>query len=118
MCNGRQACLALITHFEGDAQQDQVKDKAYAAIAAAKYYGEKKKFPFEIYVMIHQEAYADLEQYDEQVCEEKRVQDLLMGIKDNSPAANTAKGTILCYCPQIILFEVLNVFFVFCPLND
>ena len=68
--------------------------------------------------MIHQEAYADLEQYGEQVCEEKRVQDLLMGIKDNSPAANTAKGTILCYCLQIILFEVLNIFFVFCPLND
>ncbi len=44
---------------------------------------------------IHQDAFSDLEQYGEHVSEEKRVRDLLMGIKDNSPAANAAKGTIL-----------------------
>ena len=41
--DGRQAWLALVGHFEGDAQRDRVKDAAYAAIAAARYYGDKKK---------------------------------------------------------------------------
>lgn len=48
-----------------------------------------------MYVMIHQGVYADLEQYGEVVSEEKQVEDLLQGIKDNSPAINAAKGTIL-----------------------
>jgi hypothetical protein len=93
--NGRQAWLALVNHFEGDAQRDRVKDAAYVAIAAACYYGDKKKFTFEMYVTIHQDAYSNLEQYREIISEEKRVQDLLTNIKDNSPAANAAKGTIL-----------------------
>jgi hypothetical protein len=93
--NGRGAWLALVNHFEGDAQRDRVKDHAYALIAAAKYYGEKKRFTFETYITIHQDAYADLEQYGELISEEKRVRDLLTNIKDNSPATNAAKGTIL-----------------------
>jgi hypothetical protein len=92
--NGRQAWLALVGHFEGDAQCDRMKDAAYASIAAARYYGDKKKITFEVYVTIHQDAYSDLEQYGEIISEEKRVCDLLANIKDNSPAANAAKGTI------------------------
>jgi hypothetical protein len=38
--NGRASWQALMNHFEGDAQKDRVKDHAYAAIAAAKYYGD------------------------------------------------------------------------------
>jgi len=93
--NGRASWQALVNHFEGDAQKDWVKDQAYAAIAAAKYYGDRKKITFETYVMIHQDAFADLSQYGEIISEEKRVCDLLQGIKDNSAAANAAKGTIL-----------------------
>ncbi len=93
--NGRGAWLALVNHFEGDAQRDRVKDHAYALIAAAKYYGEKKRFTFETYITIHQDAYADLEQYGELISEEKRVRDLLTNIKDNSPATNAAKGPYL-----------------------
>jgi len=59
------------------------------------YHGERKKFSFETYVTIHQDSYADLIQYGEVVSEEKRVRDLLQGIKDNSLAANAAKGTVL-----------------------
>jgi hypothetical protein len=73
--NGRQALRALVNHFEGDAQRDRVKDAAYASIAAARYYGEKKKFTFETYVSIHQDAYADLEQCGEIISEEKCVGD-------------------------------------------
>jgi hypothetical protein len=93
--NGRQAWLAIVNHFEGEAQRDRVKDNAYAAIAVARYYGERKRFTFETYVTIHQDAYSDLEQYGEIISEEKRVRDLLTNIKDLSPAANAAKGTIL-----------------------
>jgi hypothetical protein len=93
--NGREAWLSLEQHFEGDAQCNRVKDQAYASTASAKYHGEKKRFTFETYVTIHQDAYADLEQYGEVISEEKRVRDLLVNIKDTSPAANAAKGTIL-----------------------
>jgi hypothetical protein len=93
--NGRAGWLDLVAHYEGDAQRDRVKDNAYAAIAAARYHGERKKFIFETYVTIHQEAYSDLIQYGEVISEEKRVRDLLQGIKDNSAIANAAKGTVL-----------------------
>jgi hypothetical protein len=93
--NGRASWQALINHFEGYAQSDWVKDHAYASISAAKYYGDRKKFTFETYVTLHQDAYADLSQYGEIISEEKRVRDLLQGIKDNSLAVNVAKGTIL-----------------------
>jgi hypothetical protein len=91
--DGRRAWLALVAHFEGDVQRDRVKDHAHSSIAAAKYHGEKKRFSFETYVTIHQEAYEDLEQYGEHVSEEKRVRDLLQGIKD--PSINAAKEAIL-----------------------
>jgi hypothetical protein len=43
--HGKNAWLALVSDFEGDAQRDFVKDNAYASIAAAKYYGERKLSP-------------------------------------------------------------------------
>jgi hypothetical protein len=91
--DGRGSWLVLLAHYEGDAQRDKVKDHDYSAIAAAKYHGEKKKFSFETYVTIHQEAYGDLEQYGEHISEEKRVCDLLQGIK--YPTVNAAKEAIL-----------------------
>ncbi len=33
-----------MAHYEDDAQRDRVKDHAYAAIAAARYHGEQKKY--------------------------------------------------------------------------
>jgi hypothetical protein len=71
--DGRQAWLVLVNHFEGDARRNRIKDAAYAAIAAACYYDDKKRFTFETYVTIHQDAYAGLEQYGEVILEEKRV---------------------------------------------
>jgi hypothetical protein len=91
--NGRAAWIALLDHYEGDAQRDRVKDAAYAAISQARYFGDRKKFSFETYVTIHQDAYEDLEQYGQLVSANKRVRDLLQGIKD--PKANAAKETIL-----------------------
>ncbi len=91
--NGRAAWLALLDHYEGDAQRDRVKDAAYAAIAQARYFGDRKRFSFETYVTIHQDAYEDLEQYGQVISADKRVRDLLQGIKD--PKANAAKETIL-----------------------
>lgn len=69
--------MALLAYYEGSAARDRVKEAAYAAIANAKYHGEKKKFSFETYVNIHQEAYQDLRQNDEIIPEDKRVRDLL-----------------------------------------
>ena len=46
--NGRAVWLALLAHYEGDAQKDRMKDAAYAAIAAARYFGERKRFSFDL----------------------------------------------------------------------
>ena len=91
--NGRAAWLAMLAYYEGSAARDRVKESAYAAIANAKYHGEKKRFSFDTYVNIHQEAYQDLRQNDEVIPEDKRVRDLLTGIKDQS--LNAAKQTIM-----------------------
>lgn len=91
--NGRATWLSLLTYYEGTAARDCVKEAAYAAKSNAKYYGEKKKFSFDTYVNIHQEAYQDLHQNDETIPEDKRVRDLLTGIKDAS--LNAAKQTIM-----------------------
>lgn len=91
--DGRSSWLTLLNHFEGDTQWDQVKDAAYAAIANAKYYGEKKHFSFETYATIHQEAYEDLEQYGETIFEDKRVWDLLQGIRD--PTVKAPRESVL-----------------------
>jgi hypothetical protein len=91
--NGQAAWLALLDHYEGDAQRDRVKDVAYAAISQACYFGDRKSFSFETYVTIHQDAYGDLEQYGQVVSPDKHLRDLLQGIKD--PKANAAKETIL-----------------------
>jgi hypothetical protein len=91
--DGRAAWMALLDHYEGDAQRDRVKDAAYAAITQARYHGDRKRFSFETYITIHQDAYEDLEQYGQVVSADKRVRDLLQGIKD--PKANAAKETIL-----------------------
>jgi len=102
--NGRAAWLALITHYEGDAQKDRVKDAAYTAIAQAKYFGDRKKFSFETYVTVHQEAFEDLEQYGQHIPADKRVRDLLQGIKD--PKANAAKETVLATAPSGMTFPL------------
>jgi len=91
--NGRAAWLAIIAYYEGSAARDRVKEAAYAAIANAKYHGERKKFSFDVYVNIHQEAYQDLQQNDEIIPEDKRVRDFLSGIKDQS--LNAAKQTVM-----------------------
>jgi len=91
--NGWAAWLVLLEHYEGDAQRDRVKDAAYAAIAQAHYLGDRKHFSFESYVTMHQDAYEDLEQYGQFISADKRVRDLLQGIKDTR--ANEAKETIL-----------------------
>jgi hypothetical protein len=70
---------------------DWVKDAAYAAIAQAHYFGGCKKFSFEMYVTIHQDAYEDLEQYGQMISADKQVRDLLQGIKD--PKLNAAKDS-------------------------
>jgi hypothetical protein len=51
--NGRAAWQALLDHYEGDAQKDWVKDAAYALIAQAFYFGDRKRFSFETYITIH-----------------------------------------------------------------
>jgi len=51
--NGRAAWQALLDHYEGDAQKDRVKDAAYASIAQACYFGDRKRFSFETYITIH-----------------------------------------------------------------
>jgi hypothetical protein len=91
--NSRASWLALLAYYEGTAARDRVKEAAYAAIVNVKYHSARKKFSFETYINIHQEAYQDLRQNDEIIPEDKCVRDLLMGIRDQS--LNAAKQTIM-----------------------
>jgi hypothetical protein len=82
-----------MAYYKGSAARDRIKEAAYAAISNAKYHGERKKFSFDVYVNIHQEAYQDSWQHDEAIPEDKRVRDFLSGIKDQT--LNAAKQTIM-----------------------
>jgi hypothetical protein len=96
--NSRAAWQELLFHYNGDAEKDRVKDTTYSAIHHATYHGAQERFSFKAYVTIHQGAYAHLVQYNKPIPEDKRVHNLLQGIKD--PTSQAAKQMILA-SPQL-----------------
>jgi hypothetical protein len=93
MRNGRAAWKALINHYEGTAEQNKIKEAAYATIRNATYAGERRNWSFDSYYHAHQDAHYDLENYGEYISESKKVTDFLRGISD--PQCAVAKGIVL-----------------------
>ena len=91
--NGRQAYLALKTHYFGDAYQTRLRAKADQALETNYYDGTKRNFTYERYIETLQRAFADLESTGEFVSHERKVRVLMTGVHD--PRLESAKNTIL-----------------------
>ena len=79
--NRQKAWKSLSKHYFGSGPISTEKQKAYAAIKAAKYTGKLARFTFETYVSTLQNAYETLAEFNEPVAEAKKVQDFLDGIQ-------------------------------------
>jgi len=102
--NGRGAVLALRRQCEGTSAIQTRKAAAYAKIASARYSGQKRQFPFDSYVEMHQEAHNTLADLDEPVPETKKVTDFLAGITD--ARLSNAKDLILGDTQKLQNFEL------------
>ena len=93
--NGRGAWLALMSHYEGRAFRENSINEAYSTIENSCYIGETQNFSFEQYITLYQGAYTTLEEYNENVNEEKRVCDFLRNINCNklASAVNVVRAT-------------------------
>ena len=91
--NGRQAYLALKTHYFGDAYQTRLRAKADQALETNYYDGTKRHYTYEKYIESLQRAFTDLESTGEFVSNERKVRVLMTGIHD--PRLESAKNTIL-----------------------
>lgn len=111
--NGRAAWLSMVSHFEGESYRNRNVEDAYAALEALHYEGERKGFTFEKFVEKHNEAYLELERYNEPVLEAKKVRDFLRRI--NAPELNAAiqqvkaTPTLLADFQQAVNFVALSV---------
>lgn len=86
--NGRAAWLSLKAHFEGESYRNRNVEEAYSTLEGLHYEGERRGFTFEKFVEKHNEAYLELERYDEPVLESKKVRDFLRRI--HSPELTAA----------------------------
>jgi hypothetical protein len=87
LADGRGACLALKTNYEGEGFHNRNVEDAYATLDRLSYEGEKRGFKFEKFLERHMESYLELERLDEPVLETKKVRDLLTRIKAPELAA-------------------------------
>jgi hypothetical protein len=77
--NGREAYIALKTHYLGDSYQARIKSAADAVLQKT-YYDGNRSFTFESYITTLQKAFTDLEATGEAVAEERKVRVLMRGI--------------------------------------
>lgn len=77
--NGREAYIALKTHYLGDSYQARIR-AASDAVLQKTYFDGARSFTFESYITALQKALTDLEATGEAVAEERKVRVLLRGI--------------------------------------
>jgi hypothetical protein len=77
--NGREAYIALKTHYLGESYQARIKAAADAVLQKT-YYDGARSFTFESYITTLQKAFTDLEATGEAVAEERKVRVLLRGV--------------------------------------
>ena len=81
--NGREAYIALKTHYLGDSYQARIR-AASDAVLQKTYFDGARSFTFESYITTLQKAFTDLEATGEAVAEERKVRTLLRGITSSS----------------------------------
>jgi hypothetical protein len=89
--NGRQAYIALKTHYLGQSYQERIKAAADAVLQKT-YFDGTRSFSFESYITTLQKAFTDLEATGEAVAEERKVRVLLRGVTASS--MQTAVATV------------------------
>ena len=77
--NGREAYIALKTHYLGASYQNRILAAADAVLSKT-YYDGARSFSFESYLSTLQKAFTDLEATNEAVAEERKVRILMRGI--------------------------------------
>lgn len=77
--NGREAYIALKTHYLGDSYQARIR-AASDAILQKTYFDGARSFTFESYITTLQKAFTDLEATGEEVHEDRKVRVLIRGI--------------------------------------
>jgi hypothetical protein len=103
----------MVAHFEGESYRNRNVEDAYAALEALHYEGERNGFTVEKFVEKHNEAYLELDRYNEPVLEAKKVRDFSCCI--SAPELNAAvqqvKATpmLLADFQQVVNFIVLSV---------
>jgi hypothetical protein len=112
MCNGRQAYLAIKTHYLGESYSSRVRAAADSIIDSAYYDGKSRSFTFERYCEVLKAAFTDIETTGEEVSETRKVRVLLQGIKDSR--LEHAKSQVLATPALKATFEsALNFIAVF-----
>lgn len=77
--NGREAYIALKTHYLGESYQARIRAAADSVLQKT-YYDGTRSFSFESYITTLQKSFTDLEATGEAVAEERKVRVLLRGI--------------------------------------
>jgi hypothetical protein len=80
--DGRQAYLAIKTHYLGESYSTRVRAAADNTIESAYYDGKSRSFTFERYCEVLKAAFTDIETTGEEVSETRKVRILLQGIQD------------------------------------
>jgi hypothetical protein len=91
--NGRQAYLAIKTHYLGESYSTRVRAAADSNIDSAYYDGKSRSFTFERYCEVLKAEFTDIETTGEEVSETRKVRVLLQGIQNQR--LSTAKTQVL-----------------------
>lgn len=91
--NGRDAYIALKTHYLGNAYQLRIRALADSRIETAFYDGQNRNFTFENYCALLNNAFADIESTGEVVSETRKIRCFLNGLAD--VRLETAKSQVL-----------------------
>lgn len=91
--NGRDAYIALKTHYLGSAYQLRIRALADSRIETAYYDGQNRNFTFENYCALLNKSFADIESTGEIVSETRKIRCFLNGLADTR--LETAKSQVL-----------------------
>lgn len=91
--NGRDAYLALKTHFLGESYQERIRAQADARLDNAFFDGRNRNFTYESYCGLLNNAFADIESTGERLDESRKLRYFMRGLKD--PLLEAAKAQII-----------------------
>ena len=86
--NGRDAFIALRSHYQGDAYRNNLKIKAENTMSTARYDGKSRNFTYEKYIERLNQAFVDMAEAGEAQPEDAKVRKFLNGLlADNLTSA-------------------------------